>query len=223
MMTANTMSAAASCVIPRIPPTGRPTWQTMICTNRQFQIRLRLTSPNPTSRRRQARIPRDSLTPRVRRPNRQGATRKILAKQTAHVVPNPAGSGVEVVRQNHLADIGLEEAARGGCDFERDAARRGIAVEGLAVRGVFGECVLRADAAAYGPEVDGVVALVCDDGAADRGLDAGDGGDEEGDEQRHVVYFFWTRFRKEIIHMAGLLIAPTLRDACSVRACVRAF
>lgn len=41
--------------------------------------------------------------------------------------------------------------------------------EGLGVVGTGGDCVFRGDGGADGPEVDGVFAVVCDDGVADGG------------------------------------------------------
>lgn len=155
----------------------------MARTKCQLQIRIRLTRLNLTSCRLLPRSPRNTLTARIRRSDFNGAACKPIAKYRAHIVPDLIG--VEAVCEVDLRDVGLEQAVLHGSDFQRNAAGCGVDVEDFAVGRVFGDGVLLANAAAYGPEVDWFVALVRYDCAADglRSRGEGDGGDSESVEE----------------------------------------
>lgn len=183
MMVSYAVRAARPPVARSVPPTWIPAGQAMSSTECQLQISVGLAIFHLTAHRRLSRPPRDALAARVRRRDLHRAARESIAKDVAHVVPDLVG--VEVVCEDGLADIGFEDAVFDRADLQRNAAGDGIATEGLAVGSVFGNGVLGADAAADGPQVDGLVALVCDDCAAD-GLCAGcegEGSDSESGEQ----------------------------------------
>jgi hypothetical protein len=83
-----------------------------------------------------------------------------------------------------VADIWLEDTAFDRADLKRDAAGYGVAMEDFAIGSIFRDGVLGADAAAYGPEINRLVALISYNSATD-GLCAGNKGkrgDSEGDE-----------------------------------------
>jgi hypothetical protein len=131
----------------------------------QLQIRLRLASFDLTACRRLAISPRDALTARVGWCDLHSAARKAIAKHVTHIVPHLIL--VETVGENGLADIWLEKAALNWADFERDTTRNRVNMKFLAVRGVFGDGLLFADATTDRPQVDWLVALICDDRATD--------------------------------------------------------
>jgi hypothetical protein len=181
-MTPNTMRAANSCIVRRIPPTWVPAGQAVLeisttvikasCihlpmprTERQLHIRLRPTTLNLTTRWRLSRAPRDTFTRRIRRRNLQRAPGEPVTKHVAHVVPHL--TRIETVCKNGLTNIRFEEAAFNGADLQCDATRRRVSVKDLAVGSVFCDDFLLADAAADRPEVDWLVALVRHDCATD--------------------------------------------------------
>lgn len=115
---------------------------------------------NVTSQPRLARGPRDDITSLICRPDFHGATRKAVAEDIRNVLPDLVA--VEIVREDGLADVGLEDAALDGGHLEGGAVRYGIAAKVFSVKSVFGDDLLGSYAGADGPEIDGVVALVCD-------------------------------------------------------------
>lgn len=183
MMTANTMRAANPCIVRCIPPTRVPAGQAalkistnitkvtcihhlpMTRTDCQFHISLRTTALNLTSCGRLSQAPRDTFTRRIRGRRLQRAPSEPVTKHVAHVVPHL--TRIEAVCENGLTDIRFEEAAFNGADLQRNATRRRVSVEDLAVGSVFCDNLLLADAAANRPEVDWLVALVGYDCATD--------------------------------------------------------
>jgi hypothetical protein len=131
----------------------------------QLQIRIRLAALHLASRRLLARPPSNTLAGRISWRNLHRATCKSIPEDIAHVVPNLVN--VEIVREIRLADVWLENAAFHRAYLERDTTRDRVAVEGLTVRRVFGDDILRANATAYGPEIKWFIALVCYDRATD--------------------------------------------------------
>lgn len=144
----------------------------MPSAERQLQISLRPTIPDLTSTRRNTVRELNLRTRGIARLHRQCASGKSVSKHVAQIVPD-AGT-IEVVCEDGLADVRLEDAIVLGGYLEGDAATNGIAAEHLAVGLVFLEDDFGPDCGADGPEVDGGVALVCDDCAT------GLGGDDEG-------------------------------------------
>lgn len=143
-------------------------------TEAQLKIRPTLTDLHLTSRRRFPKRPRNSLTIRITGLHLHPATKEPIPKNITQVIPDLCA--VEVVAEDGLRDVGLKEAARDGGDLEGDAAGDGVAAKGLAVGGVFADGDLGADSGADGPEVDGGVALVGYDGAANAANFDGVGG-----------------------------------------------
>lgn len=156
----------------------------MIRAESQLQIRIRLAILDLTPRRRLSPAPRNALAAAIRRLDGHRASREAVAKDIAHVVPDLVD--IEIVGENRLADIGLENSALNGGYLQRNTARHGVASERLAVRSILCNGVLRADAAADGPEVDGFIALVRYDCAADS-LDTGDEGDKSECVEEHCM------------------------------------
>lgn len=179
MVAPNAMRTTRPPLIRRIVTARVPTRQAMTRAERQLQIPIRSTTLDLTAAWRLPRSPRDTLTARVGRRDLHCPAGESIAEDVAHVVPDLVR--VEIVREDRLADVRLEDAVFDGADFQGNATGSGIAVEDLAVRSVFGDGVLRADAAAYRPEVNRFVALVCHDCATDsfRANDEREGGNSE--------------------------------------------
>jgi hypothetical protein len=137
----------------------------MISAKRQLQIRRRLASLHLAPRPRLPSIPIDTLTIRIARLHSHRAPRKPISEEITHVVPDLI-EVIEVVCEDGLADVGFRDAALGVGELERDTAGSGIAVEDLAVGGVFFDGLLGTDGAANGPEVYGFVTLIGHHGAA---------------------------------------------------------
>lgn len=155
----------------------------MIRAKRQLQIRIGLAIPDLAATSRLSAVPIDTLAGRVLGLERHGSASKPVAEDIAHVVPDLIG--VEIVGEDGLADVRFEDAAFDGGHLEGNSTGLGIFVEGFAVGLVFGNDFLVGDAAADRPEVDGSIALVGHDGAAD-GLGASDEGDESESVEEHL-------------------------------------
>ena len=153
----------------------------MVRAKSQLQIRIRLTILNLTPRGRLPRPPRNSITARIRRRNLHRPPRKPISKDIAHVIPNLID--IEVIREDGLADVRLENAAFDVGNLERDPPRHRVAAESLTVRRILGDCVLRADTTADGPEIDGFVALVGYYCAADCLRAGNERGESDGGEE----------------------------------------
>lgn len=130
----------------------------MTRAKRQLEIRLRATSPDLAPTRRLPRAPHNALTALICRCNLHRAACKPIAKQVAHIVPDLCA--IKVVREDRLTNIRLKDTALRTRNLERDPARRWVVMERFAVRRVLCDCLLRADAAADGPEVDRLIALI---------------------------------------------------------------
>lgn len=194
-MITNTVRAADAIITWRqLRATRAPRRQAPPRTEAQLKIRPTLTNLDLTPRRRFPIRPRNRLTRRITRLDLHSASPEAIAKHITEVVPDLGA--VEVVAEDGLRDVRLEEAALDGRDLEGNAAGDGVAPERLAVGGVFADFDLGPDLRADGPEVDGGVALVGYDGAADAaGFDrvgdceGAEGGEEDGCEK----HFWWER------------------------------
>lgn len=154
----------------------------MVRAKRQFQICICLAILNLATGRRLARVPSNAVAARVRGCDFQGSTSKTIAEDVAHVVPDLID--VEIVCEDKLADVRFEDTVLDIGDLERDAAGCWIAVENLTVGSVFGNRLLGANATTDRPEVDGFVALVGHNRAAN-GLHTSDERDESDGVKEH--------------------------------------
>lgn len=202
-MRANAVRAANSIIARSSISARTPRRQATPSAKAQLQIRIRLTILNLAARRRSPPRPTNTLTARIRRLNRNTAPIKPIAKDIRQVVPDRLA--VEVVAEDRLADIRLEDAVFLAGDLERDAAGFRIPVECLAVGLVFFYGDLWAHGAAYGPEVDGCVALVCHDCTADGVGGAGD--EAEGCErgEKHFAVCLWVNVSECMNGVLGLV------------------
>lgn len=142
-----------------------PRRQAAPSTETQLQVRAGLANLNLTSSRRISPRPRNGLTASVARFDIHRSATEPIAKDIAHIIPDLVA--VKSVRENGLADIRHKEAVIDGCHFERYASADRVAAEGFAVALIFGDHDFGTDGPADRPEVDGTVALICNDCTAD--------------------------------------------------------
>jgi hypothetical protein len=183
-----------SVCLTRDPPVDMdlPTRQAMIGAKRQLQISTRRARLYVTPHTRLAGIPINALTVRVTRFNGHCASGEPISEEITHVVPHVCI--IEIVCEDGLADVGLEDTALSVRELEGDAARTWIAAEGLAIRSVFSNRLLRTDGATNGPQVYGFVALIGNDCAADSWRsNSSKGATEEGNDgesvEEHIELF----------------------------------
>lgn len=117
MMTSNAVRAANPIITRRCVSTRTPTRQAMPSAEGQLQIRLRLTVLDLAACGWSSIIPVDALTIRIRWLDRHRATHEPITENVAHVVPDGVCALIVVVREDCLADIGLEDSIRDGADF----------------------------------------------------------------------------------------------------------
>ena len=112
-----------------------------------------------------------------------------VTKDVREVVEDPAavlGKGISVVQLRGT----IEQAVFGGGDLERDAAADWITVDILRVDAASLDVLAVTHAASNGPEVDGVFALVLDDGGPGGNGKWGEGrkGGERWKREPHFQY-----------------------------------
>lgn len=140
-------------------------------TNRHLKIRLNATTPDYARSPRLPLIPPDPVTPLIARLHAHRPPRERVAGNITQVEPHTPI--IHAIREHSLTHIGREDAVLDGGQLDSDAPGLGVAVQRLAVGLVASKGDLRADVAADGPEVEGCVALIGYDCAAE-GLDGGD-------------------------------------------------
>lgn len=140
----------------------------------QLQVRIGLAVLDLTPCRRLAPRPGDTVAACVRRFDGHCAAIEAVTEHIRHIVPDSIA--IKIVAEDSLADIGLENTIFLSCDLKGDASGDGVAMEHLAIRLVLADGDLVANAATYGPKINGPVALILDDGTANRLCSAGDEG-----------------------------------------------
>lgn len=157
----------------------------LICvhTKRQLHIRIRPADGCPTPRRRDAILPADDRTRRIRGDDGDRAVGERVAKHIRNVVPDLVVA-VERVRKVRLWTAVVQAVGRAG-DLDGDAACTVVLPVSLRVVLAQVDCLAGADGRSHRPKVDRAGAVVVDDGIADGVGQGEEGSDAERGEELH--------------------------------------
>lgn len=154
----------------------------MPSTEGQLQVRISLAILHLASCRRFSESPHNALARGIGRFNCHRSSSEPIAKDIRHIIPYSVL--VKIVREDSLADIRLEKSALDRGNLESDTAGCRVTAESLTRRRVLGDYNLGADTRPNGPEIDGFVALIGNNGAT-YGVSASDEGGENDCIEEH--------------------------------------